>query len=92
MAGKVRYSGWKPGYGNVVIVRHANGLETRYGHTEKNLVHAGDSVQAGTTLALVGNSGRSTGPHLHFEVRRNGRAVNPVPLLEKESLQVAQAF
>jgi len=92
MPGKVTFSGWKAGYGRVVVVEHPNGLETAYGHTSKILVKAGDTVTANTPIAHVGSTGRSTGPHLHFEVRRNDVPFDPMPLLTGESLHVAEAL
>ncbi|GMV94801.1 MAG: hypothetical protein AMXMBFR82_45790 [Candidatus Hydrogenedentota bacterium] len=92
MPGKVTFSGWKPGYGKVVVVEHANGLETIYGHASKLLVKAGDTVTADSAIAQVGSTGRSTGPHLHFEVRKNDVSVDPLPLLTGESLHVAEAL
>ncbi len=80
-AGVVTYSGWKAGYGRVVIVRHDDGLESVYGHNAENFVEKGMRVTPETPLARVGSTGRSTGPHLHFEVRRDGQPVNPVPYL-----------
>jgi len=88
--GEVIYSGWKSGYGNTVVVRHDNGYESLYGHTSKNLVTAGERVAAGTVIAEVGSTGRSTGPHLHLEVRRHGKPVNPLPHLEAAPLQLAR--
>ena len=64
-------------YGNLVVVDHGNGVTTRYAHCDRLQVRAGDEISAGTTLATVGSTGRSTGPHLHYEVRIEGRAVNP---------------
>ncbi|MBI4558957.1 MAG: M23 family metallopeptidase [Candidatus Hydrogenedentes bacterium] len=90
--GEVVFSGWKTGYGKVVVIRHDDGLETLYGHNTKNLVQKGDRVTPTTALGLVGATGRTTGPHLHFEVRQKGRAVDPVPLLKQDSLQIAKAF
>jgi len=81
-AGTVVFSGWRGGYGRTVIVRHADGLESLYAHNARNLVRAGDIVDAQTPLGTVGESGRSSGPHLHFEVRRDGRAVNPLRYLD----------
>lgn len=75
--GVVTFAGWSKGYGNLVVVKHADGKETRYGHTSKMFVKEGDSVVAGQQIAAVGSTGKSTGPHLHFEVRENGEAVNP---------------
>ena len=80
--GSVVFSGWKPGYGNTVIVRHEDGLESLYGHLSKSLVQAGERVGENSTIACVGSTGRSTGAHLHFEVRRDGKAVDPMPLLK----------
>lgn len=75
--GIVTYSGPGTGYGRYVEIDHGNGLVTRYGHTSRNFVNVGDRVYANQHIADVGNEGRSTGPHLHYEVRRNGVAVNP---------------
>lgn len=88
--GEVVYSGWKGGYGNTVIVRHDDGLESLYGHTARNHVEAGQTVRAGTVIADVGSTGRSTGPHLHLEVRRHGMAVNPMPYLEESRPALGQ--
>lgn len=77
-AGVVTWSGDRFGYGNLVEVNHGNGYVTRYGHNQKNLVKVGDTVKKGQILARMGSSGRSTGPHVHFEVLRDGRAVDPV--------------
>ena len=65
------------GYGNLVVIRHFNGLETYYGHLSKYLVHCGDTVTAGALIGYGGNTGRSTGPHLHFETRYKGHAFDP---------------
>ena len=65
------------GYGNLVIIDHGNGIETYYGHCSKIYVKAGQSVTAGTKIAAVGSTGRSTGNHLHFEIRQNGTQINP---------------
>src|SRR2546430_16450584 len=75
--GKVTIAGWQRGYGNVVYVYHCNGLSTRYGHLSKIEVRVGDSVMRGQTIGLVGSTGRSTGPHLHYEVRINNQPGNP---------------
>ncbi len=80
-AGIVTYSGEKQGYGNVVEVNHGNGLVTRYGHNAKNLAVVGQTVTRGQAVALMGSTGRSTGPHVHFEVLRNGTQVNPVTFI-----------
>jgi murein DD-endopeptidase MepM/ murein hydrolase activator NlpD len=76
-AGKVIFSGWAQGYGNLVEVEHGDGIATRYAHNSVNLVAVGDEVMAGQSIALVGRSGRATGAHLHFEVRRHGQPVDP---------------
>ena len=75
--GKVTFSGHMTGYGNMVEVDHGGGIVTRYGHNSLNLVAAGNEVQAGQSIALVGSTGRSTGSHLHFEVRKGGKSVDP---------------
>lgn len=75
--GTVIFSGKRGGYGNLVEVRHDDGTITRYGHTAMNLVRQGDKVEAGVPIALVGSTGRSTGPHLHFEVVKDGASVDP---------------
>lgn len=80
--GVVSFAGWRGGYGNVVIIDHADGLQTFYAHQQDLDVSAGDHVAAGTVLGRVGSTGNSTGPHLHFEVRRDGESVDPVPYLE----------
>jgi len=78
-AGVVTWAGPRSGYGNMVEINHGNGLATRYCHNEKLLVKVGDMVHKGEEVALMGSTGRSTGPHLHFEVLKNGAAVNPLP-------------
>lgn len=76
-AGIVTWAGPRGGYGNMVQIDHGNGYATRYGHAYEVLVHVGETVNRGDVLALVGDTGRSTGPHVHFEVLRNGHEVNP---------------
>ncbi len=83
--GKVRISSSMHGYGNVVVIRHENGLETFYGHLSKRNVEAGDWVNAGDVIGLGGSTGRSTGPHLHFETRYNGYAFDPQWLIDFET-------
>lgn len=78
--GTVVFSGERGGYGNLVEVLHDNGYVTRYGHNEKNLAKEGDRVGPSEPIARVGSTGRSTGPHLHFEVLMNGSAINPYTL------------
>ncbi len=80
-SGTVTFSGWQEGFGLLVVIDHANGYETYYGHLSKLLVTAGQSVSAGEVIALSGNTGLSTGPHLHFEVRYLDTPVDPRPLL-----------
>jgi murein DD-endopeptidase MepM/ murein hydrolase activator NlpD len=70
------------GYGLLVEINHGNGFVTRYGHNDSALVHVGERVRKGQSVALIGNSGRSTGPHVHFEVLLNGRAVNPYQYIQ----------
>ena len=76
-AGEVTFAGDQAGYGTTVVIRHGEGFETRYAHLASTDVQTGDTVQAGQSVGRVGNSGRSTGPHLHFEVRRHGQQVDP---------------
>jgi len=76
--GVVTYSGWKAGYGRLVEIRHLDGLVTRYAHNRKNLVEEGEMVKKGQTIGELGSSGRSTGPHVHFEVLDNGQIVDPL--------------
>ncbi|SEH82382.1 M23 family metallopeptidase [Epilithonimonas hominis] len=76
-SGKVIFAGVKGGYGNCVIVEHGNGLATLYGHLSEVLVETNDRVKVGQIIAKSGNTGRSTGPHLHYEVHKNNQPVNP---------------
>ena len=80
-SGTVILSGWHGGFGQTVIIEHGDGITTLYGHNSRNLVSVGDWVNRGDVIAHVGSTGFSTGPHLHFEVRRNGNHVNPNPFL-----------
>ena len=75
--GVVVFAGYRDGYGKMVEISHGKDMRTRYGHHEKVLVHAGQSVKRGDGIALMGSSGRSTGPHVHFEALKEGRPVNP---------------
>ncbi|VAW70329.1 Peptidase, M23/M37 family [hydrothermal vent metagenome] len=75
--GVVTWSGERYGYGNLVEINHGNGYVTRYGHNAENLVSVGDTVKKGQVISLMGSTGRSTGPHVHFEVIKNGRQINP---------------
>ena len=82
-SGKVRIVGYDArGYGKYVVIRHNNGLETYYGHLSKQMVYANQTVRAGEPIALGGNTGRSTGSHLHFETRLAGVAINPALLFD----------
>ena len=76
--GVVTYSGKRYNYGNLIEIAHGNGYSTRYAHNSRLLVSVGDTVEKGFQIAEIGSSGRSTGPHVHFEVIKNGRQVNPV--------------
>ena len=80
-SGTVTAADYTGGYGNMVEIDHGHGLSTRYGHMSQILVSVGEHVTLGETIGKVGSTGRSTGPHLHYEVRRNGSAVNPVGYL-----------
>ena len=92
--GKVTFVGRKSGYGNVVEITHGNGLMTRYAHMSNFAARRGQTVDAGTVIGAIGSTGRSTGPHLHFELRINNRAVNPRPFLESapDVLKEARGF
>lgn len=80
-AGVVTFAGDRQGYGNVVELTHGNGYVTRYGHNERNLVTVGQMVTRGQPLSLMGSTGRSTGPHVHFEVLRGGRQIDPLTFI-----------
>jgi murein DD-endopeptidase MepM/ murein hydrolase activator NlpD len=86
--GRVIEAGWKGGYGNFIEVEHGNGLTTRYGHLSKVEVASGDTVTRGQTIGLVGSTGRSTGPHLHYELRVNDRPINPRFFLPQEPTEI----
>ncbi len=79
--GVVTYAGKRYSYGNLVEIAHGNGYSTRYAHNSRLLVSVGDTVEKGFQIAEIGSSGRSTGPHVHFEVLKNGREVNPIPFI-----------
>lgn len=80
--GIVSYSGWMRGYGNLIEIAHGKAVETRYGHLSKTFVKPNMRVKRGQLIGLMGSTGRSTGSHLHYEVRLDGHAVNPVPYLQ----------
>lgn len=82
--GTVVFAGLEGGYGNVIVIDHGYGIKTRYGHLSKLMVKAGERVKRGSLIAAVGNTGRSTGPHLHYEVRVNGIPQNPRKFILEE--------
>ena len=84
-SGVVTWSGKRGGFGYLVEINHGNGYVTRYAHNKENLVQVGDIVTKGQAIALLGSSGRSTGPHVHFEVLVNGRQVNPSRYIQRAS-------
>jgi len=84
-AGVVVYSGQRNGYGQMVEINHGSGYSTRYGHHKELIVKAGDIVRKGEVIGLMGSSGRSTGPHVHFEVFKNGRIVDPAAYIHRAS-------
>lgn len=79
--GKVIFAGRRGGYGNCIVLRHGNGFETLYGHLSRILVHSGQNIDIGQKIGKVGSTGRSTGPHLHYEVHRYGKRINPQSFL-----------
>jgi murein DD-endopeptidase MepM/ murein hydrolase activator NlpD len=90
-AGKVIHAGPFGGYGNMVEIDHGNGLTTRYGHMSAVLVEEGQDVKPGDELGRLGSTGRSTGPHLHYEVRQDGEPVDPTRFLHAgEGLMAAE--
>ena len=86
--GEVVFSGQYYGYGNLIRIKHANGLETYYSHNSKNLVKEGDHVKAGDVIALTGRTGRATTEHLHFETRINGKHVNSTRFFDHATHQL----
>lgn len=86
--GVITKSGWEGGYGNLIEVDHGNGLTTRYGHLSKIGVNVGDTIQRGQLIGLIGSTGRSTGPHLHYEVRLNDKPINPRRFLPPEPPEI----
>ena len=88
--GKVERAGWNSGgYGNLIELDHGRGIETRYGHLSKILISAGQQVKRGQLIAYMGSTGRSTGSHLHYEVRIDGKPVNPIPFMKSTDYLVA---
>ena len=92
-SGKVRVVKYDPkGYGNVIVIRHYNGLETVYGHLSKQIVKVNDVVEAGQPIGLAGNTGRSTGTHLHFETRFCGIPINPLEIFSFKYRDITDDF
>lgn len=89
--GVVTEAGWKGGYGNMIEIDHGNGLKTRYGHLSRIDINVGDSITRGQVMAYVGSTGRSTGPHLHYELRLNDRPINPRRFLPPEATELKKA-
>lgn len=89
--GKVIKAGWAGGYGRIVEISHGNGITTRYAHLSKILVKKGDRIKSGTNIGRVGSSGRSTGPHLHYETRQNDSPIDPMQFL-RTGQKLAQLF
>ena len=82
--GKVSYAGYMNGYGKIIIIKHSSGFETRYAHLDKIGVKVGQNIDKGELIGKTGMSGRVTGPHLHFEVRKNGKTQNPMSYLGRK--------
>lgn len=87
--GIVNRAGWASGYGNLIQISHGSGMETRYGHLSKLIVAANSYVRRGQIIGLMGSTGRSTGSHLHYEVRVDGAAINPLPFVAGPDYLVA---
>ena len=87
--GTIIKAGWTGGYGNMVEIDHGNGLTTRYGHMSKILAAVGDTVKRGDSIGLIGSTGRSTGPHLHYELRLNDKSINPRHVLPPETANLS---
>jgi murein DD-endopeptidase MepM/ murein hydrolase activator NlpD len=84
--GVVEYAGWLNGYGYAVIINHQNGYKSVYGHNSKLLVKKSQNIKRGQTISLMGSTGRSTGTHVHFEVRLNGIPINPLKITKGGNL------
>jgi murein DD-endopeptidase MepM/ murein hydrolase activator NlpD len=82
-------SEWAGGYGNLIELDHGRGIQTRYGHLTRSAVQAGQRVKRGELIGYMGSTGRSTGSHLHYEVRIDGKAVNPIPFMEANDMVLA---
>jgi murein DD-endopeptidase MepM/ murein hydrolase activator NlpD len=87
--GIVRHAGWAGGYGRMVLIDHGWGYSTLYGHTSKVMAREGERVERGRMIAYMGSTGRSTGNHLHYEVLRHGKPVNPMPYLKRPTMLAA---
>ncbi|WP_235536237.1 MULTISPECIES: M23 family metallopeptidase [unclassified Sphingomonas] len=87
--GMVDRAEWSGGYGNMVEIEHGKGISTRYGHMSRIAAHPGQRIKRGDLIGYVGSTGRSTGNHLHYEVRIDGRAVNPMPFLQSANYIMA---
>lgn len=79
--GTIEFAGLRGGFGNCIMIKHGNGFETLYGHLSKILVKVGQDVNIGQQIGNVGSTGRSTGPHLHYEIHRYGEKINPQSFL-----------
>jgi len=90
--GVVAYAGWRQGYGKAVIIDHGNNFSTWYGHASAFTVRVGERVRRGDIIAYVGSTGYSTGPHLHYEVRKNDGPINPVAFLDLDILSASRYF
>ena len=88
--GTVIKAGWTGGYGYMIEIDHGNGLTTRYGHLSKIEIQVGDTILRGQLIGLIGSTGRSTGPHLHYELRLNDKSINPRFLLPQEPTEIKQ--
>ncbi len=88
--GTVTKAGWQGGYGNMIEIDHGNGITTRYGHLSKIDVEIGDQVSRGALIAFIGSTGRSTGPHLHYELRFNDKPINPRRFLPAEPTELTK--
>ncbi|OGS34516.1 MAG: hypothetical protein A2293_09575 [Elusimicrobia bacterium RIFOXYB2_FULL_49_7] len=88
--GKVHLAEWQPGYGRLIIINHGHGYQTYYGHLHKILVSPGERIQRGQVIGLVGDSGTSTGPHLHYEVQYKNNPVNPLRFMKRSLKEYTQ--
>jgi murein DD-endopeptidase MepM/ murein hydrolase activator NlpD len=91
-AGVVTRSSWYGGYGYAIVIDHGNGIETIYAHSSKLIAKEGQRVEAGDLLGLIGDTGHSYGPHLHFEIHINGQPTNPVTFMKTRGVDIPQQF